>query len=272
MARSWGPIGALALIAAIAAGSPAARAADPAPSPFPTALVDNPCPPPLTAPARDAPAVEREAYAKAQADRAAKDWPNLCRYKAANAAITGPVRVVFMGDSITQAWAAADRDLFSDGVVGRGISSQSTPQMVLRFYSDVIALKPQVVHIMTGTNDAAGNTGPSTVRDYTYNIMTMVELAQAHGIKVVLASIPPAAAFWWSPTHRPAETIVGLNAWLKNYAAEKGLVYVDYHAVLSEPDGSFKKALANDGVHPNAAGYALMRPLAEQAIAAALAR
>jgi lysophospholipase L1-like esterase len=236
---------------------------------FPTALVDNPCPPPLTPPARDAPQAERDAFTAEQATRAQRDWANLCRYKAANATVTERPRVVFMGDSITQGWAR-DAELFKDGVVGRGISAQTTPQMLVRFYPDVIALRPQVVHIMAGTNDAAGNTGPTTMQDFKNNIMAMVDLARANGVKVVLGSIPPAAHFYWSPTHRPAETIVEMNRWLRAYAQEKGLVYADYYTALAEPNGAFKASLANDGVHPTAAGYAVMRPIALQAIAAAM--
>ena len=255
---------------ALAFGAAPAGAAEAAASGFPTAIVDNPCQPAPVAPPRDAPAAQQEAYRAAEAQRVQRDWPNLCRYKADNAAIKGPVKVVFIGDSITQGWARQDPELFKDGIVGRGISAQSSPQMVLRFYSDVVALKPQVVHIMTGTNDAAGNTGPITLQDYKNYIMAMVDMARANGIKVVIGSIPPADHFWWSPTHRPAQTIVAMNQWLKSYAAQKGLVYADYHAVLAEPDGSFKRAWAPDGVHPTAEGYAAMRPVAQRAIAAAL--
>ena len=179
----FGRVLAVAGMVALMVAGAAAAGETPA---FPTALVDNPCPPPLVPPARGAPAAEAEAFRQAQAERQSRDWPNLCRYRADNAAVTQPVRVVFIGDSITQGWPRADPELFSNGVVGRGISAQATPHMVLRFYPDVVALKPQVVHIMTGTNDAAGNAGPSTMQDYKNNIMAMVDLARAIGIKVVL--------------------------------------------------------------------------------------
>lgn len=265
---------ALALSSAVlASGASSAIAAEAAgQSAFPTAIVDNPCQPPPARVPRDAPAAQQEAYRAAEAQRVQRDWPNLCRYKASNAEVKAPVKVVFMGDSITEGWARQDPELFKDGVVGRGISAQTSPQMLLRFYSDVVALKPQVVHIMTGTNDAAGNTGPITMQDYKNYIMAMVDLAQANGIKVVIASIPPADHFFWSQSHRPAQTIAAMNQWLKSYAAEKGLVYADYYSALAEPDGSFKKAWAPDGVHPTAEGYAVMRPIAQRAIAAAMAQ
>lgn len=265
LARAGLAFAAAALVGLGAVGSAGAQQAA---SGFPTALVDNPCPPPLTPPAQTASQAERDAFAAEQAARAQKDWPNLCRYKADNAALRARPRVVFMGDSITQGWVR-DTELFKDGFVGRGISAQTSPQMLVRFYPDVVALHPQVVHIMAGTNDAAGNTGPSTMQDFKNNIMAMVDLARANGIKVVLASIPPADHFYWSPTHHPAQTIVEMNRWLRSYAAEKGLVYADYYTALAEPSGAFKSTLANDGVHPTAAGYAVMRPIALRAIAEA---
>jgi lysophospholipase L1-like esterase len=205
-------------------------------------------------------------YLKAVQDQARNDWPNLCRYRAANATLARPVRAVFMGDSITEFWAQADPELFSNGVIGRGISGQTSPQMLLRFFRDVVELHPRTVHIMAGTNDLAGNTGPSTAQDFKDNMTAMVELAHAHQIGVVLASIPPASAFPWKPGLRPAAEIVALNTWLRGYAKTSHSQYADYYSVLADAQGGFQGALSNDGVHPNRDGYAKMRALALKAI------
>jgi lysophospholipase L1-like esterase len=204
-----------------------------------------------------------------------RDFGQLCRYHAANTALIAgnqPVRAVFLGDSITDNWQNFDPTLFGADLADRGISGQTTPQMLVRFREDVLGLHPRVVHIMAGTNDIAGNTGASTLAIVEGNIETMAELARVHGIRVVLASIPPAAAFPWSPTKRPAPLIRAFNAWLKDYAARNGFTYVDYHPVLADAAGGMKPGLSSDGVHPNAAGYALMRPVALAAVEAALAR
>jgi lysophospholipase L1-like esterase len=202
-----------------------------------------------------------------------RDFGQLCRYAAANqtlAASGQPVHVVFMGDSITDNWIHADDGLFTGGVIDRGISGQTSTQMLARFRADVIALRPQAVHIMAGTNDVAGNTGAATMVTVEGNIQSMAELARAHGIKVILASIPPAAAFPWSPAMRPVPQIAALNAWLRGYAKANGFGYVDYFAALATPEGAMKPGLASDGVHPTPQGYAVMRPLAQAAIARAL--
>jgi lysophospholipase L1-like esterase len=198
------------------------------------------------------------------------DWGWLCRYRDDNAALVGAPapRVVFMGDSITEFWSRFDPDLFGEGVINRGISGQTSPQMLLRFYSDVVALRPAAVHIMAGTNDLAGNTGPSRPEDFKNNIRAMADLAEANGIAVILASIPPAAAFPWRSEVEPAPIIAALNAWLESYAAERGLVFVDYHAAMAGPAGELRSELSGDGVHPDAEGYAVMRPLTIGALAA----
>ena len=204
-----------------------------------------------------------------------RDFAQACRYAAANQALassSAPVRVVFMGDSITDNWIHSDAALFSNGVVDRGISGQTTPQMLARFRADVIALKPKAVHIMAGTNDVAGNTGAATIETVEGNIMTMAELARAHGIKVILGSVPPAAAFPWSPSKQPVPQIAALNSWLRGYAKAEGFTYVDYFAALATPEGAMKPGLASDGVHPTAQGYAVMRPLALAAIAKTLGK
>jgi lysophospholipase L1-like esterase len=201
------------------------------------------------------------------------DWPNLCRYRAANLSVniqtTAGHRVVFIGDSITENWAVADPAFFGREFINRGISGQTTPQILLRFRSDVIALRPEVVHIMAGTNDVAGNTGASTLEDVENNFKSMVDLALANGIKVVLASIPPADDFPWRPGLQPALKIRALNAWLREYAASRGLVYLDYYRVLTTNEGALKPGLGQDGVHPNRVGYDLMEPLTRIAIARA---
>jgi len=194
------------------------------------------------------------------------DHGQLCRYAAQNAALKTPVRVVFMGDSITDNWIGADAALFTNGLVDRGISGQTTPQMLIRFRNDVILLHPKAVHIMAGTNDIAGNTGAATMATVEGNIASMAELAHAHGIKVILASVPPAAAFPWSPAKRPVPQIAELNSWLRGYAKAHGHSYVDYHAALTTAEGGMKPGLSSDGVHPTPAGYAIMKPLALAAI------
>lgn len=209
---------------------------------------------------------EVQAYIKTQRERSQGDWANLCRYRQANGALSSPTRVVFMGDSITENWVKADPRLFKQGVVGRGISGQTSPQMLLRFFQDVIDLHPQIVHIMAGTNDVAGNTGPTSEKDFQNNLRAMVELARAHHLRVVLASIPPANAFPWRPALRPAQTIQHLNAWLQQYARDTHSRYIDYYAALNDGHGGLKPSLSNDGVHPNRDGYAVMKALAEEAI------
>jgi lysophospholipase L1-like esterase len=199
-----------------------------------------------------------------------RDFGQLCRYAASNRAVQQPVKVVFMGDSITDNWINLDPSMFTNGLVDRGISGQTTPQMLVRFRQDVIALHPRAVHIMAGTNDIAGNTGAATIEAVQGNIESMAELARAHGIKVILASIPPAGAFPWSPSKRPVPQIAALNAWLRAYARRNGFAYADYHGAMAQPDGAMKPGLATDGVHPSKQGYAVMRPIAEAAIRATL--
>jgi lysophospholipase L1-like esterase len=209
---------------------------------------------------------DAQAYLKAQRDRAQGDWANLCKYRMANEQIMAPPGVVFIGDSITENWVKGDPGLFGDGIVGRGIGGQTSPQILLRFFQDVIDLHPRVVHIMAGTNDIAGNTGTTTERDFENNIRAMVLLAKAHHIKVVLASIPPAKSFPWRPTMQPVGTIKHLNAWIQKYAREAHVTYVDYFRLLTDAEGGLQRDLSNDGVHPNRAGYAVMRTEALTAI------
>jgi lysophospholipase L1-like esterase len=202
------------------------------------------------------------------------DWGQKCRYARENAALppASPRRVVFLGDSITESWASFEPDFFVNDVVDRGISGQTTPQMLVRLRADVLELHPAAVHIMAGTNDVAGNTGPTSLADIQGNIASMVEQARAHGIRVILASIPPAAAIPWRPQVQPMAAIAAMNDWLRRYAAHEHLVYADYYSVLSDGRGGLKSELSPDGVHPNEAGYAVMRPLAAAAIRQALAQ
>ena len=205
----------------------------------------------------------------------AQDWPNLQRYCQANDSLRAPAanerRVVFMGNSITDSWAKFFPQMFpGKPYVGRGISGQTTPQMLLRFRQDVIALKPAVVVILAGTNDIAGNTGPSTLEMIEDNLMSMTELARANGIRVVLSSVLPVFDYPWKRGLEPAPKIVALNAWIKSYAARVGAVYLDYHSAMADERQGLRADLTTDGVHPNEAGYRIMAPLAERAIAQAL--
>jgi lysophospholipase L1-like esterase len=203
------------------------------------------------------------------------DWPALGKYRDANAALGAPARgedrVVFMGNSITEGWAPLFAKQFpGKPYVGRGISGQTTPQMLLRFRQDVIALHPKVVVILGGTNDIAGNTGASTLEMIEDNLMSMTELARANGIRVVLGSVLPAYDYPWRKGLEPAPKIVALNTWMKAYAARVGAVYADFHTPMADERQGLKAELTRDGVHPTEAGYAVMAPIVERAIAAAL--
>jgi len=210
-------------------------------------------------------------------DRLHNDWANLARYASANAALPAPAaneqRVVFMGNSITDAWAKFFPAMFpGKPYIGRGISGQTTPQMLVRFRQDVVALHPAVVVILGGTNDIAGNTGPSTLEMIEDNLMSMTEIAQANGIHVVLSSVLPVFDYSWRPGLTPAPRIMALNAWMKAYAAKAGAVYLDYESAMADSRHGQRAELTIDGVHPNEAGYRVMAPLADAAIAAALGK
>ena len=203
------------------------------------------------------------------------DWPDLERYRAENSALPAPAphenRVVFMGDSITDAWGRSTGVFFpGEAYINRGISGQTTPQMLIRFRPDVIALNPKVVVILAGTNDIAENTGPSTPEMIEDNLMSMAELAKANNIRVVLASILPAANYPWKPEINPVEEIRTLNGWMRDYCTRSGCIYLDYYSAMTDSEYGTKKELTIDGVHPNAAGYQVMAPLAEKAISEAL--
>jgi len=216
-------------------------------------------------------------------DARLRDWSNLARYREANRTLTAPAtsgaRVVFMGDSITDAWQQPRYGGFFPGkpYVDRGISGQTTPQMLVRFRPDVIELEPKAVVILAGTNDIAGNTGPMTDEEIEGNLASMSELAHANRIRVVLASVTPVSAYHVASasavpqtTARPMARIHALNDWMKAYAAAHGDVYLDYFSAMTDPSGLLRAELSEDDLHPNAKGYAIMAPLAEAAIVKAL--
>lgn len=211
-----------------------------------------------------------------QAEQFATDWGFLCRYRDANADLAASgsrPRAVFMGDSITEGWVEAEPAFFAENhFTGRGISGQSSSQMVLRFQHDVVALKPQVVHIMAGTNDIGGATGAITEEEYLGNMRAMLDMARANGIAVVLAAMPPMSRLLPRPDFDTRPVVPRLNARLKQLAAEHDATFVDYFTPLATADGVFDPRFANDGVHPTWAGYAVMQPLARRAIEAALAK
>jgi lysophospholipase L1-like esterase len=215
-----------------------------------------------------------------------QDWPAVARYREDNVRTAPPIRkekrVVFMGDSITDSWDNPVNGGFFPGkpYIDRGISGQTTPQMLIRFRPDVIALRPQVVVILAGTNDIAGNTGPMTLQEIEDNLSSMAELARAHSIRVVLSSLLPVSDYEKTPdgqpriqtTRRPPEQIKALNDWMKKYALENKLTYLDYYSAMIDDKEFLKDELSNDGLHPNIKGYAVMAPLAENAIEKALKR
>ena len=250
---------------------------------------DNPAPrnPPVSAEAEVA-HTKAELHAAnlrlLETQKQLRDWPNLARYREDNAHLSPPAsgenRVVFMGDSITDAWAQPRFGGFFPGkpYVDRGISGQTTPQMLIRFRPDVIALQPKVVVILAGTNDIAGNKGPVTVEEIEGNLQSMAELAKANGIRVVIASVTPVSDYGHDNAGnplsmtkgRPPASILVLNAWIKKYAEDHREIYLDYFAAMVDEKGFLKNELSDDGLHPNLAGYQVMAPLAEAAIAKAL--
>ena len=204
-----------------------------------------------------------------------QDWPQLEHFSSANKELpnakTNENRVVFMGNSITIGWSHHQPEFFEDKpYVNRGISGQTTPQMLLRFRQDVIDLNPKVVVILAGTNDIAGNTGPSSLEMIADNLMSMAELAEANDIKVVLCSVLPAFDYPWRKGLKPNEKIPALNNMIEEYARRKGFVYLDYFSAMTDGNNGLRQDLGSDGVHPNKKGYELMAPLAEKAIANAL--
>ena len=238
---------------------------------------------PAAAPAAPAPSCPELATALTalmRNDARVRDWANLARYRDANRSLApaAGARVVFMGDSITDSWPQERFGDFFAGkpYVGRGISGQTTPQMLIRFRPDVVDLKPKAVVILAGTNDIAGNTGTMSNDDIKGNLMSMAEVARANGIRVVFSSILPVSAYHTTPngvpqtTLRPMDRIRALNDWMKKYAAAERHVYLDYFSAMVDDKGLLREELSADDLHPNAKGYAVMGPLAEAAILQAL--
>src|SRR5947207_2186077 len=210
------------------------------------------------------------------------DFGELARYRDANAALKPPSadenRIIFFGDSITDGWKL-DQYFPGKPYINRGISGQTTPQMLVRFRPDVIALQPKVVVILAGTNDLAGNTGPITVESIEDNLRSMAELAILHGIRVVFASVLPINDYTKNKdgaviqsARRPPDKIIAINQWMKKYAEQNNQTYLDYFSSVVDDKGFLKEDLSRDGLHPNAKGYEVMKPLAQQAIESALQR
>lgn len=243
------------------------------------AACDRPAAPSAASPGAPAATIPDSAMQRQRAADSAfrNDYANFARYRDANSALPAPgpgeQRVVFMGNSITDGWAQHFPVMFpGKPYVGRGIGGQTTPQMVIRFHADVVALRPAVVVILAGTNDIAGNTGPSTNEMIQHNLEAMTNIAQANGIRVVLSSVLPVFDYPWRPGLKPAPRIVALNAWMKGYAARVGAVYLDYHSAMKDDRDGLRAGLGDDGVHPNEAGYRIMAALADAAITDALKR
>ena len=204
-----------------------------------------------------------------------QDWPYLNRYQTENDKLSplklGEKRIVFMGDSITELWSVVHPSFFSEkSYINRGIGGQTSPQMLVRFRADVVALNPSVVVLLAGANDIAQNTGPSTLEMIANNIFSMVELATANNIKVILCSVLPAFDFYWRQGLEPAEKIVTLNKMILEYADANDILYLDYYSAMVDEQKGFKSMYSEDGVHPNKAGYEVMVPLAHEAIRLAL--
>lgn len=232
---------------------------------------------PSRAPAQTTQPAPAPAPAPAKPAQPRQDWANLARYQAENAALPAPVpgqeRVVFLGDSITDFWGSSPEkgDFFpGQPYLNRGISGQTTPQMLVRFQQDVVHLHPAAVVILAGTNDIAGNTGPSTPKMIEDNLSSMAEIAQANGIKVILASITPAFRYPWRPEVQPVGTIREVNRWMRTFCSTHNAVFLDYYSSMADKEGAMLPGYASDGVHPLAKGYAVMTPLASAAIQKAL--
>ncbi|HEU5350799.1 MAG TPA: SGNH/GDSL hydrolase family protein [Terracidiphilus sp.] len=272
MMHSYAARAALIAFAAAFLLAPAGTSAQTAPAPTMPATAGSATTAPAPAASNWHP---QNAYWKSHDEQLLNDFPWLGRFHDADEKLGPPKpgedRVVFMGDSITEGWDLT-RSFPGKPYINRGISGQTSPQMLVRFRQDVIHLEPKVVVILAGTNDIAGNTGPETLEQIEDNVASMADLAAANHIKVVLCSVTPSIDFPWHQGLQPAPKIDALNAWMSHYAAEKGYAYVDYHSALADAAGGMKPGLSKDGVHPTEAGYGLMAPLAEAGIEKALAQ
>ena len=257
MRKGLAVLAALTLTATPALAQNRPAAAVPASAPVVDGMVEKPCP------------TQTQGFNFAHPYVRQYDWAWGCRYAEADKQLAQAPRVVFIGDSITENWVGLAPSLFVSGAIGRGISGQTSPQILVRFYQDVVRLRPKVVHIMMGTNDVAGNTGPSSPEMYANHVAAMVDIARANRIAVVIGSILPAAKFPWKPQLAPAPQVAALNAWLKDFAKTRGAIFADYHKALANPQGGINPDLAPDGIHPNAKGYAVMEPITSTAIAEA---
>jgi lysophospholipase L1-like esterase len=214
---------------------------------------------------------ERAAQIRARQEQLLRDWANLARYQTANANVTGEVTAVFMGDSITELWASKPEQFFPrKPYINRGIGGQTTPQMLLRFQQDVVDLKPKVVVINGGTNDIAGNTGPSTLKMIEDNLKSMVQIANSNSIRVVLSSVTPAYDYPWKRGLEPAEKVISLNVWIKQFCSAGNCIYADYFTPMSDEKHAMREGLSVDGIHPTTEGYQIMAGVAEKAIEEAL--
>jgi lysophospholipase L1-like esterase len=208
---------------------------------------------------------------QSQEDQLKMDWANLKKYALENSKLKAPStnehRVVFMGNSITESWKDIDSSFFiKNSYINRGISGQTTSQMLVRFPQDVISIKPEVVVILAGINDIAQNTGPISLGDIFGNIVSMAQLAQMNEIKVILCSVLPAYDFPWHPGLKPAEKVVELNAMIKSYCKENNIAYLDYFTRMVDERNGLNKKYTNDGIHPTIEGYKVMEPLVQGAI------
>lgn len=238
--------------------------------PAPAGLVQNPCPAVASTHAQ----VVFSAISGRAERQMMRDWGNLCRYRHDNAAVIarGPARAVLIGDSITERWQGAAPELFANGLVNRGISGQTSPKVLLRFYPDAIALHPRVIHLLIGVNDIGGFHGATTVEAIQTNFRAMADLAASNRTALVLGSITPVRESDEILAKDAVRQIAEFNHWLRAFAAERKLVFADYHAALSESDGRLKASFTDDGIHLNAAGYAAMQPVLEQALRQAEAK
>ena len=232
-------------------------------------MSEMPCPPPVGRSARVARTVFLTLAGRPDESR---DWADLCFFRTENDALIRrgvQPHVVFLGDSITHYWDRFEPQFYTEGLLNRGLAGQASPQVLLRLQPDALTLKPRMIHLMVGLNDIVGIRGWSRPDDYRNNIESIVTLAKAGGVTVIIGAIPPAKNDGWATGVHPVARIREMNDWLRAIAQRDGLVFADYWAAMAAPDGTMRRELADDGVHPNAAGYAVMTPIAQAAIAEA---